>query len=110
MNDDSAVLLLCAGQEAGNVHEGNDRNVECIAETHEAGGFSGRVDVQYSGQVSGLVGHNADGCASHVGESYYDVAGVVLVDLEELSVVNDGSDDVIHVVRLIGAVGNDGVE
>ena len=58
VNDDSAVLLLGSGQEARNVHEGYERDVEGVAETYEAGSLPGGVDVQNAGQVLGLVGHD----------------------------------------------------
>ena len=34
--DDAAVLLLRAGQKAGHVFEGDQRNVEAVAEADEA--------------------------------------------------------------------------
>ena len=96
--------------EAGNVHEGYDGDVEGVAETYETCGFSRRVDVEHTGQVLGLVGHDAYRCAAHVSEADDDVLGVVLVDLEEFSVIHDAADDIVHVVSLVGAIGYDGVE
>ena len=36
MEDYAVVFLTCAGEEAGNVDEGYERNVECVAEADEA--------------------------------------------------------------------------
>lgn len=44
--DDAAVLLRRARQEARHVHEGDDGNVEGVAEAHEASTFHRGVDVQ----------------------------------------------------------------
>ena len=47
--DDSSVFLGGAGEEAGNVFEGDQGNVEAVAEADEAGSFNGGIDVQRSG-------------------------------------------------------------
>ena len=49
VQDDTAVLLTSAGQEAGDVHQRHQRNVEGVAETHEAGTLAGGVDVEHTG-------------------------------------------------------------
>ena len=43
--DDSAVFLLGAGKEARNVHESYQRDIEGVAEAHEAGCLAGCVYV-----------------------------------------------------------------
>jgi hypothetical protein len=63
--DDAAVLLRGAGQEAGHVDEGDDRDVEAIAEAHEARGLD--ADSSMSRQPAStmrLVGDDADGLAA----------------------------------------------
>ena len=57
--DDAAALLGGAGQEAGHVDEGHERDVEAVAEADEARRLHRRVDVQAAGQVRGLVGDDA---------------------------------------------------
>ena len=37
--DDASILLVSSGQEARHVYEGDNRNVEGIAETDETSGF-----------------------------------------------------------------------
>ena len=39
VSDDTAILLAGAGQEAGYVDQGDDRDVECVAEANEARGL-----------------------------------------------------------------------
>lgn len=46
MADDAAVLLGSSGQEAGDVLEGDDGDVEGVAEPDEASALDGGVDVK----------------------------------------------------------------
>jgi hypothetical protein len=59
--DDAAELLRRAGQEAGHVDERHQRDVEAVAEPHEARGLDRRVDVEAAGEVLGLVGDDPTG-------------------------------------------------
>ena len=104
VGDDRTVLLLGAGKESGYIYEGDQWNVEGIAEAHEARCLAGCVDVQHAGEHLGLVGHDADAASAEVGESHDYVLGEVLVDLEEVAVIHDGADDLVHVVCLVGVV------
>jgi hypothetical protein len=51
--DDAAVLLVGAGQEAGHVLEGDQRDVEGVAEAHEARALDRGVDVEHAGEDAG---------------------------------------------------------
>eukprot|EP00128_Syssomonas_multiformis_P013753 Colp12_sorted_trinity150504_noHs@3106 len=104
--DDAAVLLHGAGQEAGNVHEGEDGDVEGVQEAHEAGGLHGRVDVQAASQVAGVVGHNTNSAALHARETADDVLGVVGHDLGDHSLVHHLLHHLQHVVRNVGVIGH----
>ena len=44
--NDTAVLLVTSRKESRNVNKGHDRDIEGIAESHEASGFLGRLDVE----------------------------------------------------------------
>ena len=56
---------------------------------------------RHAGQVGRLVGDDADGPAAQAREADDDVRRVVPVHLEEVPVVGDRVDDVVHVVRLV---------
>src|SRR6266550_2348854 len=58
--DYPAVLLRHARQEAGYILEGDERNVERIAEANEARCFERRIDVENTGQHRGLIRYNAN--------------------------------------------------
>ncbi len=87
--DDAVVLLLGAGQEARDVDEGDDRDVEGVAGAHEAGGLLGGVDVEAAGELGRLVGDDADAAAVDATEADDDVLGALGLDLEELVVVEE---------------------
>ena len=97
------------GEEAGDVDESDDGDVEAVAEADEAGGFAGGVDVEDAGEGVGVVGDDADAVAAEVGEADDDVARPLGLDFEELAVVDDAADDLAHVVGACG-VGVDEVD
>ena len=110
MADDAPPLLVAAGQIAGHVGDGQQRDIEGVAAADEAAGLVGRVHVQAARHDLGLVGDDAHGPAAQPGQGGDDVLGKVVVRLEEVAVVDDGPDDVVHVVGGAGAVRDDGVQ
>src|ERR1035438_9596956 len=66
MRDDAAVLLLRAGKKSRNVFEGDERNVEAVAEAHKARSLDARFDVEHARQKRGLVGDDAHRLANDV--------------------------------------------
>ena len=107
VGDDCAVFLLRSAEEAGHVNQGHQRNVERIAETHEARRLAAGIDIQHAGKDSRLIGNHADTPAAHVRKPDYDIARKVAVDLEEITVVNNAAHNSIHIVSLVGVVGHD---
>jgi hypothetical protein len=108
--DDPAPLLRGPGQKPRDVHERDEREVERVAGADEARGLHRRVDVEHAGERPRLVSDHADRVAAEPREAADDVLGVALVDLEELAVVDDPLHNVLHVVRLVGVVGDERVE
>ena len=108
--DDAAVFLRSAGHKAGNIHQGEQGNVEAVAEADETGGLGGGVDVQNAGQVGGLVAYQSDGASGEAGEADDHVGGVVGLDFHKVGVVHDAVDDFAYVVGAVGFRGYDGAE
>ena len=89
MPDDAAVLLHRARQEARHVLEGDQRDVERVAEPHEARAFHRRVDVERAGEHRRLVRDDADRPPVEPREADEDVPREVLVHFEEVALVDD---------------------
>src|SRR6185437_739539 len=98
VRDDAAVLLVGAGEEAGDVDERAEGDVEAVAEADEARGLDAGLDVEAPGEDLGLVRDDADRAACDAGEADDDVLRVALVQLEQVAVVDHGSHDVADVV------------
>ena len=108
--DDAVVLLHGAGQEAGHVLERNNRYVEAVAEADEAGSLVAGIDVQDTGQIGGLVGHDAHGATVQAAEADDHILREVGHDLEEVLVVQHRLDDVLDVIGQVRVFGDDGLE
>ena len=107
MADDAAVLLVGAGQEAGHVDERDERDVERVARAHEPRRLLRRVDVERAREHLRLVADDADDVAVDAREAAHDVHRPERVDLEEVAVVDDLGDHLLHVVRLVRRVGDE---
>jgi hypothetical protein len=83
---------------------------KAVAEAHEAGALAAGVDVQHAGQHLRLVGDDAHRLAVHAGEADDDVLGEVRADLEEVGLVHDLQDQLLHVVGLVGVGRDQGVQ
>ena len=83
------MLLVGAGHETGHIHEGDDRDVEAVAEADEARRLVAGIDVEHPGQHARLIGDDADAVPAQAREADDDIRGEILVDLEEDAVVDD---------------------
>ena len=101
MEDDSVVLLTCTWQESWYVNERYDRNVECIAETNEAGCLAASVYIEYTCVSCWLVGYDTNALTIEAGETCDDVLGELRLNLEELSVISYSANHLIHIVCLV---------
>ncbi len=98
MEDYAVVLLSCAGKEARNINKRHQGNVEGVAEANEAGTLARCVAVEHACEVLGLVCHDAYCLSVEAGEAHDEVLGVVALYFEELAVVDNGTDYLVHVV------------
>ena len=110
VDDDAAVFLSGARQEARYVDERHDRNIERVAEPYEAGRFARGVDVEHAGQELRLVRDDADALSVEPGETGHDVRRELGLAFEKVAVVDDAPDYVQHVIGFVRIVRNDVVE
>ena len=109
MADDAAVFLGDPREEAGNVHEGHDGQVEGVHGADEAGGLVGGVYVESAGHEARVVGDDAHRLAAKAGQADDDVAGPGGLDFQKVALVHQCPDDLVHVVGA-ARVGVDHVE
>ena len=105
--DHAPPLEVLAGVEARGVDEGDEGQVESVAEGHESASLLGGGDVEGAGHRLGLVGDDADGPATDRREGGDQVRGECGPGLEQVPVVNDALDHVPDVVAARGGVGEE---
>ena len=110
MLDEPAVFLRRTRQEARHVDERDDRNIEAVAEAHEARRLARRIAVEHAREHHRLVRDDADGAAFHAREAGHDVLRERFLDFEEVGFVDDFEDQLLDVVRLVRIVRNERVE
>src|SRR5260370_7028787 len=81
--DDAAKFLLGAGEKTGNILEGDERNVEGVAETDKTRALHGSVDIENAGEKRGLIATDADGAAVEAPEAAAEMFTVVFGDFQE---------------------------
>ncbi len=108
--DDAPKLLLGARKKTWNILEGDERDVEGVAETHEARALHGSVDIENPGEEGRLIADDPNGAAIKARKAHDKVFRIMFVDFEEVTIVDDRVDGIFHVVGLLGIGGNEGVE
>ena len=98
------------GRNPGTSIEREQGHVEGIAGAHEPRGLVGGVDVQGAGQHRRLLGDDADASTAEPREPDDDVRCPCRLQLEELAIIDDAPNDVVHVVRLGGLIRDQRVE
>src|SRR5262245_15930111 len=102
--DDAAVLLRDTWEKTRNVLKGDDRNIERVAESYETRRLERCIDVEHTREHGRLVRHDPDAVTAEMREATDDVRAVVALYLVELAIVDDATDDVVHVVWLVRIV------
>ena len=106
MTNDAAVLLVGARQEAGYVDERYEWNIEGVAGAHETRGLFRRFDVETAREHLRLVADDADDMTVDPREPTHDVERPERMHFEEIAVVDDLRNELLHVVGLVGCVGD----
>ena len=102
MPDDSAMFLLWSRHESWNIHQADQRNVECVAEPYKPGRLGRCIAVQNTCQDCGLIGHQTNGLPSHSAKPADDVPGETRMNFQKFRTVQNAVNQDIHVISLIG--------
>ena len=108
--DDSAGLLLSSWEEPWHVSEGDEGDLEGVAESDETRRLDAGVDVEAAGEDRRLVGNDSTDATFDLSEASDHVSGVAGHDLVEVVPVGDTFDDGKHVIWLVRIVRHHVVE
>ena len=100
-SNDAVPLLLCPGEEARDIDEGQDGHVEGVAGANEAGRLLRGVDIQRARVLHRLVGHDADCVTLDATEAGDEVRREQRLGFQEFIVVQHRFEDPMHVIRLV---------
>ncbi len=110
MLDDPAVFLGRPGEIPRDIFQGDNREIEAVAEADKPGRFDRGVDVEASCKHHRLVRHDAYRMAIEPGKADDDVLGEMLLHLEEVPIVHDQPNQLLHIVWLVRILGDQRVE
>ena len=104
------MLLRGAGQEAGHVDKGQNRDFEGIAKTHEARCFLRRVNIEHARKHHWLVRDHPNCASFNAAKTADDIRRMRWLNLKEVAFVQHLTNDFVHIIGLVGIVGNQRVE
>ncbi len=104
MLDHATIFLGGAGQEAGHIDHGQDRNVKAVAEPHEPRSLARAVDVQNTRQHHWLVGHNTNSPPLKTDEASDHILGKLGLHFIKVALISQLFDQLFHVVGRVGIV------
>src|SRR5690348_4830230 len=104
------MFLKGAGQETGNILEGDDRNVERVTKTYKACAFFAGVDIQYARENSRLIRHDPNGVTTKSCKTNDDILCIILMDLEELPTIHDHADGILDIIGFVRVVWHQRIE
>lgn len=110
MLDDTTELLNSSWQEAWYVSEGDDGDLESIAESHESSTLYRGINIEATSQNVGLVSNNTNYASFNITESNDNIFGIFGHDLVEVIAINNVLDDMLHVIGLVRIEGNNIVQ
>jgi len=96
--DNAAVLLFDTGQKSGHIDKRQQRDVEGVAESNEAGNFAGGVDVQGPSDYAGLIGHDSYCAPLDTAEADHRIRRKSGLDFEEVLMIEQWSEHSTNVV------------
>ena len=108
--DDAAVFLGRARQEARDIFQGQQRNIEGITGPDETAGLVTGVDIQNTCHGFRLGSDDTDAAAVEADVAGDDIRRKVSLVFEEFAVVSDRTDNIVHVICLVRILRDNRVE
>src|SRR2546427_10246187 len=104
------VLLIYPRQEARNIHQSQDQDVESITEPDEACSLDRGISVKGPGVNFRLVRHDPNRVSVESGESNVDILSPERLYLEQFASIDDPGYGIPDIVRLVRVIRQDIVE
>ena len=104
MANDASVFLSHPWEEPWDVFQYHQGDIEGVTEAHESGALVRGIDIQNTGQYCGLVADDSNWMSIEASETGQNIPSEPSVDLQELALIKDAFDDIMHVVRAIGVI------
>src|SRR5699024_8838840 len=106
----TVVLLVQTWQEARDVYQQNQWDIERVTGADETSSLFGRVDVQAAREDGWLVSNKADGLTFDATKRYDDVFCSFCLNLKEFTIVAQSFNNFAHIIRLGWGVWNDFIQ
>mmetsp|Transcript_12904 Transcript_12904/g.17644 ORF Transcript_12904/g.17644 Transcript_12904/m.17644 type:complete len:218 (-) Transcript_12904:690-1343(-) len=110
MADDSPMLLRHPGQEAGHVHEGEQRDVEGVTHADKPRRLGGGINVKAPCEDGGLVGNDSDTSTSDSSETNNNVLRPRTHQLKHLPVIHHLGENHFHIIGKLGVGGHQDIQ
>ncbi len=101
MPNDSAVLLMDTRHVPGRIDESDHRDIERIAEADEPGNLVGSIDIDHAGENHRLLSDDPDGLPVQASKRDDRILSKRLVHLHHTAEIENGCDDVSHIVGVV---------
>ena len=95
------MFLVHSRQESRHILNNEQGNIECVAETDEPRAFDAGVDIESPGKMGRLICDDTHGIPGKPGVSDNYILRPMLMDRKEITVVDQMSDNIMHVVWFI---------
>jgi len=97
--DDAAVFLVGAGDEAGRIHKGDNRDVVSVAEADKAADLVAGVNVNGAAHHIRFLRDNPNRHAAHPRQPHDGIAGKPAQQFQEGAAVHDIRNGIVHGIR-----------
>jgi len=106
----AAIFLIRSWQKARHVHEGQDRNVETITETHKARSFTRRITIEAAREHHRLVRDHANGLPFEANEAAKDILREVGLNFKKIALIRDLVNQLFHIIGQVRIIRHERIE
>mmetsp|Transcript_7896 Transcript_7896/g.14370 ORF Transcript_7896/g.14370 Transcript_7896/m.14370 type:complete len:222 (-) Transcript_7896:566-1231(-) len=106
VTNDSTIFLIGARKETRHVDKGDERNVESVAESYESSSLVGSFNIKAACEGQRVVSNDSNRASFHTSKGSNDILSHVRLDFKEIAVIDDATNNILHVIGCIGIIGD----